>query len=418
MAIQLISIIPNKAQDFINACRASQDKTEKRTVSVKKSSNPTAAIIPVKGYAYDVDCWQVEWGMGFSYDGIERMIDEALANGVKTILFDIDTPGGCGIGAESLVEKIYSLREQGVRTIAQVHNVCCSAGYRLASQCEEIYAPNDALVGCLGTYTVVYDDSEAYKKEGIKTILISSGGIKGVGSRGTEITEEYQKILRKQVDVLNDQFKEEVKRGRNLSTEQTDELFTGETWLGKQALAKGLIDKRQTLTQTLKMLVKENSTMSKDTEEKTPSQQTAETPVVVTVAELDNLKMASDGFKLDCIRKGMTADQAKQSYLEYLECENKSLREQLESRPQPQPEETKPTEKEEKIEEEAPLTIPGNVAAVNTGNLEVKKTATEIVNELAKKYAEENGVDMSDAVYAVLHGNATLTEKYMEETNG
>lgn len=416
MAIQLISIIPEKAQDFINIERASQEKTEKRSVRNRKSTEPTAVIIPVKGYAYDVDCWQVEWGMGFSYDGIERQIDEALSIGVKTILFDIDTPGGCGIGAESLVDKIYGLRELGVRTIAQVHNVCCSAGYRLASQCEEIYAPNDALVGCLGTYTVVYDDSEAVKKEGIKAILISSGGIKGVGSSGIEITEEYKKTLQKQVDVLNAQFKEEVKRGRSLTDEQTDKLFNGETWLGKQALDKGLIDKRQTLTQTLQMLSKENGKMPTEKEEK-PVSQTEQAPAVVTVAELDNLKMASDGFKLDCIRKGMTAEQAKQSYLEYLENENKSLREKLESQPLTQPEE-KETAEPEKIEEEAPLTIPGNVNAVNTGNLEAKKTATEIVNELAKKYAEENGVDISDAIYQVLHGNTTLTEKYMEERNG
>ena len=416
MAIQLISIIPEKAQDFINIERASQEKTEKRSVRNRKSTEPTAVIIPVKGYAYDVDCWQVEWGMGFSYDGIERQIDEALSIGVKTILFDIDTPGGCGIGAESLVDKIYGLRELGVRTIAQVHNVCCSAGYRLASQCEEIYAPNDALVGCLGTYTVVYDDSEAVKKEGIKAILISSGGIKGVGSSGIEITEEYKKTLQKQVDVLNAQFKEEVKRGRSLTDEQTDKLFNGETWLGKQALDKGLIDKRQTLTQTLQMLSKENGKMPTEKEEK-PVSQTEQAPAVVTVAELDNLKMASDGFKLDCIRKGMTAEQAKQSYLEYLENENKSLREKLESQPLTQPEE-KETAEPEKIEEEAPLTIPGNVNAVNTGNLEAKKTATEIVNELAKKYAEENGVDISDAIYQVLHGNTTLTEKYMEERTG
>ena len=416
MATQLISITPDKAQDFITIENSSPEKTQKRTISVKKSNDPNVAIIPVKGYAYDVDNWQTEYGVGFSYEGIERQIDESIANGAQTILFDIDTPGGSGIGAESLVEKIYGLREMGIRTIAQVHNICCSAGYRLASQCSEIYAPNDGYVGCLGTYTVVYDTSEALKKDGVKTFLISSGGIKGVGALGTEVTEEYKKTLQKQVDALNNQFKEEVGRGReNLSPEQIDKLFTGETWLGRQALSMGLIDRRQTLTQTLRML-KENVKMSNEKEEKTVQQTEATAPAVVTVAELDTLKMASADFKLDCLRKGLTADGAKQSYLEYLENENKELREKLESQSLTQ---TEPEPAPEQKEEEAPLTIPGNTAAVNTAPFEAKKTATEIVNEMAQKYAKENSVTVQDAAYTILNSNAELAEKFMEEnTNG
>ena len=156
--------------------------------------------------------------------------------------------------------------------------------------------------------------------------------------------------------------------------------------------------------------------MSNEKEEKTVQQTEATAPAVVTVAELDTLKMASADFKLDCLRKGLTADGAKQSYLEYLENENKELREKLESQSLTQ---TEPEPAPEQKEEEAPLTIPGNTAAVNTAPFEAKKTATEIVNEMAQKYAKENSVTVQDAAYTILNSNAELAEKFMEEnTNG
>ena len=413
----LISIQPEKSTGFLNLENSSPELTKRQKVRVRQSENPDVVVIPVKGYAYDVENWKTEFGLGFSYEGIERQVDEAVANGAKTILFDISTPGGVGIGAESLVDKIFSLRQQGIKTIAQVHNLCCSAGYRLASQCEQIYAPSDALVGCLGTYTVVYDESKLYEKEGVKAILISSGGIKGVGAAGTEITDEYKETLQKQVDALNSRFMEEVRRGRpDLNEKQVEALFNGETWLGKEAFEKGLVDKRQTLAQTMKSFTSMEETMNEETKE---VRQESAAPVVenATVEQLDSFKSATADFKLECLRAKMTLEQAREKYIEYLESENARLTEEKKEQNFTAPAEQ---DKHEEMEDDKELTLPGNTAAVNTAGIEMVKTTAEIAKEMAKKLAADQQISYSDAMYQILSENRELAEKLNQEeqTNG
>lgn len=412
----LISIQPEKSTGFLNLENASSESAKRVKIRVRQSENPDVAVIPVKGYAYDTENWKTEFGLGFSYEGLERQIDEAVSMGAKTILFDISTPGGYGIGAESLTDKIFSLRQQGIKTIAQVHNLCCSAGYRLASQCEQIYAPSDALVGCLGTYTVVYDESKLYEKEGVKAILISSGGIKGVGAAGTEITDEYKETLQKQVSALNSRFMEEVRRGRpDLNEKQVEALFNGETWLGKEAFEKGLVDKRQTLAQTMKSFTSMEETMNEEHKE---VQQESATPVVenATVEQLDSFKSATADFKLECLRAKMTLEQAREKYIEYLESENARLTEEKKEQTFTAPAEQ---DKHEEMEDDKELTLPGNTAAVNTAGIEMVKTTAEIAKEMAKKLAADQQISYSDAMYQILSENRELAEKLnQEESNG
>ena len=102
----LISIQPEKSTGFLNLENASSESAKRVKIRVRQSENPDVAVIPVKGYAYDTENWKTEFGLGFSYEGLERQIDEAVSMGAKTILFDISTPGGYGIGAESLTDKI------------------------------------------------------------------------------------------------------------------------------------------------------------------------------------------------------------------------------------------------------------------------------------------------------------------------
>ena len=413
----LISIQPEKSTGFLNLENSSPELTKRQKVRVRQSENPDVVVIPVKGYAYDVENWKTEFGLGFSYEGIERQVDEAVANGAKTILFDISTPGGVGIGAESLVDKIFSLRQQGIKTIAQVHNLCCSAGYRLASQCEQIYAPSDALVGCLGTYTVVYDESKLYEKEGVKAILISSGGIKGVGAAGTEITDEYKETLQKQVDALNSRFMEEVRRGRpDLNEKQVEALFNGETWLGKEAFEKGLVDKRQTLAQTMKSFTTTEETMNEETKEVRQESEQAAIPQSATVDQLDSFKAANSDFKLECLRAKLTIEQARDKYIEYLESENARLTEEKKEQNFTAPAEQ---DKHEEMEDDKELTLPGNTAAVNTAGIEMVKTTAEIAKEMAKKLAADQQISYSDAMYQILSENRELAEKLnQEESNG
>jgi hypothetical protein len=60
------------------------------------------------------------------------------------------------------------------------------------AQARKVYANATALIGSIGCYMVLVDSSKAYEAAGLKTHVISSGGMKGLGADGTPITDEQK----------------------------------------------------------------------------------------------------------------------------------------------------------------------------------------------------------------------------------
>ena len=133
------------------------------------------------------------------------------------------------------------------------------------------------------------------------------------------------------------------------------------------------------------------------------------------VNELDSFKAATSDFKLECLRAGLTFEQAREKYIEYLESENARLTEEKHE----QNFTATPAEQEKKdeLEDDKELTLPGNATAVNTAGIEAVKTTSEIIKEMAKKIAVDQQISESDAIYAVLSGNPELAEKLNQEEN-
>jgi protease-4 len=87
--------------------------------------------------------------------------------------------------------------------------------------------------------------SELYNKLGIKEILITSSNNKGMGSSGSEMTEEHIAIYQSLVDEAYDQFVGIVAEGRNLTEERTREIADGRIYSALQAKEIDLIDEVQ-----------------------------------------------------------------------------------------------------------------------------------------------------------------------------
>lgn len=74
-------------------------------------------------------------------------IDRAVSQGAKTIIFDIDTPGGLLDVCMDLSSRIIRLNESGIRTIAFIRNEAISGGAIISVACTEIYMLPDATIG-------------------------------------------------------------------------------------------------------------------------------------------------------------------------------------------------------------------------------------------------------------------------------
>jgi membrane-bound serine protease (ClpP class) len=81
---------------------------------------------------------------------LERQIDRAVANGVNTIIFEIDSPGGYLVTSENLAFKIAALEEDNVRSVAYIRKEAISGAAIIAMGCDEIYMHADASIGDAG----------------------------------------------------------------------------------------------------------------------------------------------------------------------------------------------------------------------------------------------------------------------------
>lgn len=173
---------------------------------------------------------------------VRRAVRAAAASeSVKSIVLVIDSPGGQCAGLADLADDVAAAAGRKP-VVAYVEDMCCSAALFVASQCSSVYANRTALIGSIGTLAVVEDWSRHYGAKGVDVHVVSSGSVKGAGTKGAPVTEEHLAEFQKLIDGYADQFVEAVARGRGMSEDDVRELATGQVWFPEEAMAFGLID--------------------------------------------------------------------------------------------------------------------------------------------------------------------------------
>ena len=153
---------------------------------------------------------------------------------VKSIILDFDTPGGAITGVNELAEIIYNAR--GIKPIkAYVTGMACSAGYFLASACDEIIIDEMGQVGSIGVMRVV-------SKQNDKSVIFKSSQspMKNIEADSELGKAEYQA----KVDYLASIFIDKVAKYRGITS---DEVITrgnkGGVLVGAVAVTAGLADR-------------------------------------------------------------------------------------------------------------------------------------------------------------------------------
>jgi capsid assembly protease len=167
------------------------------------------------------------------------LMDIAADESIRTLVLDLDTPGGCAIGLSETAERMAAVRESGTRIVAFTDFQCCSAGYWLAACADEIIASPSAQVGSIGTYIALLDETERMKMKGLKLRLFRDGDFKALGMPGKEWTEKEEQFMSDRLEFWSAQFKDHVRSRRSGIT---DETMQGQSFDAGSAPA-GLIDR-------------------------------------------------------------------------------------------------------------------------------------------------------------------------------
>ena len=189
---------------------------------------------------------------GTSTIQLRRDIRQAAADpDISGILLAIDSPGGTVSGTADLGAEVRNARKSKP-VFAHVDDLTASAAYWLASQAEKVYANDStAMIGSIGTYQIVRDLSGMAEKEGVKTHVIATGPLKGMGAPGAPVTDEQLAHVQAMVDATQTHFDAAVRKGRSLSAAELKAVRHGGLLMADDALAARLIDGVQPMSKTL-----------------------------------------------------------------------------------------------------------------------------------------------------------------------
>ncbi len=168
---------------------------------------------------------------------------EALADPeVKSILMDLDSPGGAVDGTLELASLIRESRGQKP-IIAFTDGMMTSGAYWVGSAADKVYISGDTTaVGSIGVIARHLDYSKYLDMQGVKSTEIKAGKYKGIGSEYKPLSDDDKAVIQADIDYVYSTFVNSVAEHRGLSVDNLDEWAEARVFRGKQAIEAGLVD--------------------------------------------------------------------------------------------------------------------------------------------------------------------------------
>lgn len=173
---------------------------------------------------------------------------------ITEIVLNFDTGGGEASGISELAEQINACTKH---TTAYIDGLGASAGYWLASACDEVVANETALIGSVGVVFAFMDTTKAEEKIGIEMIEIVStvSPNKRVDIKSDKGRSKVQVLA----DDLADIFVANIANYRSVTTEYVKDNFgKGDVMIASKALEAKMIDKIGTFEALITQLQGEN----------------------------------------------------------------------------------------------------------------------------------------------------------------
>lgn len=180
---------------------------------------------------------------------IQRALDDPK---VKSIVLNIDSPGGVASGINELAELIYQGRSRK-RIVAYIGGIGASAAYWIASAAHEIVIDEASLAGSIGVVVeAVIDDEKASGRTRYQIVSRNAPN-----KRPDLATEEGRAKLGETIDALGDVFVGKVARNLDVTAEQVPEMGDhGGIRVGADAVKHGLAHRVGSLESLITELAK------------------------------------------------------------------------------------------------------------------------------------------------------------------
>src|SRR4029077_19028329 len=182
-------------------------------------------VLPIYGPIFSRADAMSQMSGATSLETMAADLDEMAANNnVKTIVLDIDSPGGTRDLVKEFGQQIAGVNKP---VYAVANSLAGSAAYWIGAQADQFYVTPSGMVGSIGVYSIHEGRSGADASEGRRFTYVSAGPYKTEGNPHEPLSTEAGEYLQSIVNDCYDEFVESVAAGRGVTTEVVRENFGG-----------------------------------------------------------------------------------------------------------------------------------------------------------------------------------------------
>ncbi|TCO71687.1 S49 family peptidase [Rhodovulum euryhalinum] len=203
-------------------------------------SDPLVAVIRLSGPI----AASTRSGASLSDAALAAMIERAFRKGrPAAVALAVNSPGGSPVQSALIAARIRRLAEEHeVPVLAFVEDVAASGGYWLACAADEIWVDRASLVGSIGVIYAGFGFPDFIARYGVERRVHTAGESKSfLDPFQPEKSEDIARLMQLQTPI-HEAFKTHVRDRRGARLKQDRDLFTGDIWVGEQAVDLGLAD--------------------------------------------------------------------------------------------------------------------------------------------------------------------------------
>jgi len=198
---------------------------------------PVVSVIRLSGVI-------AEGGRRLSDAGMAPAIERAFARRrLAAVALVINSPGGSPVQSALIAARIRRLAgERGVPVLAFVEDMAASGGYWLATAGDEIWVDESSILGSIGVIYAAFGLDRLLERHGVDRRVHTAGDSKSfLDPFQPEKPEDIARLQALQAPI-HQSFIAQVKARRGPKLAEGRDLFTGDIWVGRQAMEVGLAD--------------------------------------------------------------------------------------------------------------------------------------------------------------------------------
>ena len=160
---------------------------------------------------------------------------------VAAILLYVDSPGGDALASDLIWREVERIRPKKP-IVVLMGNAAASGGYYVSAPASHVLARKNTITGSIGVILTRPVAAGLLDKLNVNPITVERGRRSDLLDPRRRPSPDELTVLRDQLGVFYDGFKDRVASGRGLEPDGLEEIAGGRVWTGAEALGWGLVD--------------------------------------------------------------------------------------------------------------------------------------------------------------------------------